>query len=206
MGLLLACAWTATLCHFLPYDNAFRSFVRFTTHKAFWFVLAPYNDESWLLEPPLFPTKFDTDIALIIKTGYGTQERVFAQLEALGLKADGTDNDRFLVVADFAAHHRQDGRDFEIHDMLAAAVAHNAIAGQGAADRVKKYTDLNAVIKEGKTEKAKKFAKEIGWELDAMKVGTIWPLISCSGSILTVASSYPPWSLHTRNWQARSGT
>ena len=57
--------------------------------------------DSWLLSSPgPYPVDFDSRVGILVKTGYGTRERLAAQLEVLGLGE--WDADRAVVVADFA--------------------------------------------------------------------------------------------------------
>ncbi|KAJ0107894.1 glycosyltransferase family 31 [Diaporthe amygdali] len=157
---------------FLPYDSPILSFLRLTSSKAFGTLRPPDADERLLLElPGQFPFT-DEEVAYIVKTGYGTQERVPALLEASGaLKAGSEYGDNILVVGDFATTLQLKGRTVLVHDVVAAAIEHEAVVKtqlQGT-ERIQKYRDMTSAIQQGRKEDAEQSSKAVGWELDALK-------------------------------------
>ena len=167
---VLAVCSTLGLFVFLPYDSAVLSFFRFSSHRTVSFIGRPFRDEHWVFRQPDFPLDFEKDVGLILKTGYGTQARIGAQLDALGPAHDTN----MIVIADFAGDYNHSGRSVPIHDMVAATAASPAaqtIAGSEQAARIEKHSHLTAAIRAGNLDEASRLAKSVGWELDALKVG-----------------------------------
>lgn len=173
MGLAVPVLLTITFWLFLPYDNHLILFIRFWSQKLGIFMHKPFRDDSWLFEPPKFPVDLSSDVALIIKTGYGTQARVPAQLDALGLTGRETGAEAVLIIGDFTkppTQDRGDGRDYVIHDMIAAALDSAALGASANSERLDKYRSLAAAIQGNRDGEAREISKSVGWELDAMKV------------------------------------
>lgn len=175
--LLVLLAWTVALWIFLPYDNPFILFLQFTTSRFASFFRSSTDDERLLLEKPgRFPFT-DDEVAYIVKTGYGTQERVPALLDAS--KSIGTGSkyaeDNILVVGDFAGDLDFQGRPVVVHDMVAAVMEHEAVVAMPVknTERMQKYGNMTLAITEGKLEEAEQYSKAVGWELDALKVGRL---------------------------------
>lgn len=170
---LVILVWSAIAWMFLPYDSPFFSFWRLTSSKVSGTFRSSNADERLLLElPGQFPFT-DEEVAYIVKTGYGTQERVPALLEASGaLKAGSEYGDNILVVGDYATKLELKGRTVLIHDVVAAAIEHEAIANAQtqSSERINKYGDLKSAIQQGRKEDAEQLSKAMGWELDALKV------------------------------------
>ncbi len=114
-GLLATCSSLALLL-FLPHDSSVLAFARFTTYKAV-LLGTPFRDEQWLLRPPRFPVDLTTDVAFIIKTGYATQHRIPAQLDALGLQGSWAGDGNILVLGDFSTRYTYNGKEVRIFDM-----------------------------------------------------------------------------------------
>lgn len=174
MTLLVLLTWTVALWIFLPYDSPFVLFLQFTTARFTSLFRSPTDDERLLLERPgRFPFT-DDEVAYIIKTGYGTQERVFALLEATASIGAGSryDEDNIVIVADFAANLDIQGRPVVVHDMVAAVIEHEAVVQTPIknTERMQKYENMTLAITEGRREEADRYSKAVGWELDALKV------------------------------------
>lgn len=175
-GLVLL-AWFAIAWMFLPYDSPLFSFLRLTSSKVSGTFRSPNADERLLLELPGQYPFTDEEVAYIVKTGYGTQERVPALLEASGaLRAGGEYGDNILVVGDFATTLELKGRTVPIHDVIAAAVEHEAVVETQiqTTERIQKYRDMIIAIEQGRKEDADQSSKAVGWELDALKVLDLW--------------------------------
>lgn len=189
MTLLVFGAWTVALWIFLPPDNPFVLFLQFTTSRFASVFRSPTDDERLLLERPgRFPFT-DDEVAYIVKTGYGTQERVPALLEATRAIGAGSkyDEDNILVVADFTGELEIMGRPVVVHDMVEAVMKHDAIVKTPLENtaRMQKYGNMTLAITEGRTEEATQYSKAVGWELDALKVGSFSLLLPARLSLLT---------------------
>ncbi|KAG8170173.1 hypothetical protein KVR01_000918 [Diaporthe batatas] len=170
-GLVLL-VWFAIAWMFLPYDSPLFSFLRLTSSKVSGSFRPPDADERLLLELPGQYPFTDEEVAYIVKTGYGTQERVPALLEASGaLKPGGEYGDNILVVGDFATTLELKGRTVAIHDVVAAAIEHEAVVETQiqSTERLQKYRDMTHAIEQGRKEDAEQSSKAAGWELDALK-------------------------------------
>lgn len=180
VAVLVVLVWFAIAWMFLPYDSPFFSFLRLTSSKVSGTFRSPNADERLLLElPGQFPFT-DEEVAYIVKTGYGTQERVPALLEASGgLKAGSEYGDNILVVGDFATKLELKGRAVLIHDMVAAAIEHEAVAKTPiqSTERIHKYGNMTLAIQQGRKEDAEQSSGAMGWELDALKV--LGPRLGC---------------------------
>ena len=171
---LVFLTWLAVLWISLPYDSTVLSWLRLRTSILFSFFRSPTDDERLLLERPgRFPFA-DDEVAYIVKTGYGTQERVPALLEASRSIGTGSKyaEDNILVVGDFAAELDVEGKTVVIHDMVAAAMEHEAVVKMPVknTERWYKYGNMTLAIKEGRKTEAEQYSKAVGWELDALKV------------------------------------
>lgn len=158
----------------LPYDNAVRLSVRFNVHRALSLVPGPFTRERWLYEEPMFPVNWAHDVAIILKTGYGTQERVGAWFEALSaaINPEGV-----LVVGDFDSTLELGGTpslgSVRVHDVVAEVLdgePHPQCKAEGSCPRVGKYRALSAAISAGEDDLARNLSGKFGWELDAVKV------------------------------------
>ncbi|EJT81353.1 hypothetical protein GGTG_01336 [Gaeumannomyces tritici R3-111a-1] len=168
-ALAAALVWNLIVLFFLPADSRILLFFRFTTHRVLSLLPTPYTNEDWFFEPPRFPIDWGNDVAFILKTGYGTKARLPAQLDAFGMKLAGARDEAVLVVGDFSSHHQTDGQDFQVRDMLAAAMENEALASFQDAKRIRVYREMTEAIKAGKDGPALEIGKKFGWELDAMK-------------------------------------
>ncbi|CAN8098709.1 unnamed protein product [Discula destructiva] len=172
--LLVSLALTVAFWIFLPYDNPFILFLQFTSARVAVSFHSSADDERLLLEKPgRFPFA-DDEVAYIVKTGYGTQERVPALLEAsqsIGVGTDKYEDDNMIVVGDFAGELDFQGRKVAVHDMVAAVMEHQAVLNTEMhnSERQRKYREMTLAIQEGRREEAVKYSKAVGWELDALK-------------------------------------
>lgn len=154
----------------LPYDNALRSSARFNTHRLVAFLRGPLKNERWLYEPAPFPVDWSRDVAIILKTGYGTHERALAWIEAL---PSGINPENVVVVGDFHAQLEtrtgaQSG--LKVHDVVERIVDETpTICGGARCPRAEKYMNLKAAVSAGEDELARNYSRSFGWELDAMK-------------------------------------
>lgn len=175
IAIIVLLTWLTVLWISLPFDSSVLSWIRLMTAKAFGIIRSPNDDERLLLEQPgRFPFT-DDEVAYIVKTGYGTQERVPALLEASwrarARHEDEDEDDNILLVGDFATELNFQGRTIVIHDMVAAAMEHDAVVKTSVknTERSYKYGNMTLAIKDGKKKEAEEYSKAVGWDLDALK-------------------------------------
>ncbi|KUI65676.1 Glycoprotein-N-acetylgalactosamine 3-beta-galactosyltransferase 1 [Cytospora mali] len=157
----------------LPYDNAIRLSVRFNTQRLLSLVTGPFISERWLYEEPTFPVDWAYDVAIILKTGYGTQERALAWFEALPM---GINPESVLVVGDFDFELKngvETSMGMKVHDVVAGVLERRPCSRSKSESppcpRVEKYRSLRAAISAGREELARNLSGSFGWELDAVK-------------------------------------
>lgn len=158
----------------LPPDHPIILSARLATHKFLSHFPSLYNNDKWIFRPSQFPVDMHGDIATILKTGYGTWNRLPAQLEALGWALNETrgQGQSIMVVGDYSSHFQSDQHDFSVHDMLAAAEGSDALYGMERGNRLELYHRLNDAIRSGEDDVVHQLNREHGWELDAMKVSS----------------------------------
>ena len=154
----------------LPYNNKVVLIVRWHLNAV---TGATTIDERWLFEPPLFPISTD-DVAVLIKTGYSTQARLTASLEAV---SDAFNPRNLIVIGDYStslgSHFSCNDTEVPVHNALAWLIDREHIPQQLNISRLKHYSELTAAIAAGDTELAFSVGKAFGWELDAMKASSI---------------------------------
>lgn len=157
----------------LPYDNAIRLSLRLNRQKVIAFLFGPLRSDRWIYEDPVFPVDWSQDVAIILKTGYGTQERATAWLDAL---SNGINPENVVTVGDFASNLRARGSvtpGWKVHDVVSEMFGgqDNTFTQQDlSSPRAGKYRTLGATIAAGEDELARNLSGSFGWELDAMKV------------------------------------
>lgn len=174
ISFLVLLTWIVVLWIALPYDNPLILFVQFSSSRLAALFRSPTADERLLFSAPgQFPFT-DDEVAYVVKTGYGTQERLPALLEASKSIGTGTKyaEDNILVVGDFVGRFEFQGRPIVIHDMVAAVMENEAILATQtrATERMQKYKNMTTAIQMGDKEEATRYSKAVGWELDALKV------------------------------------
>jgi hypothetical protein len=160
---LLILTWS-----FLPNDNVVYLAVRFNFGRLLGLARGSgTGKDAWLWRRAKYPLDLKRDVGLLIKTGYGTRQRVPAQLQAFGL--DLKDESDFVVVGDFTQLNRTEGEPL-IYDAVGGLLNEKAVSRLENSPRFAKYQHLNAAIEEGHEERAKDLGRSFGWELDALKV------------------------------------
>lgn len=153
----------------LPHDNTARLSIRFNAQKLAAFLTGPLRNDRWLYEDPAFPVNWSRDVAIVLKTGFGTQERATAWLEALPV---GISPESVIIVGDFESRlvaKVQDSHQmaFDIHNVVADVVQdYGQTSPRGA-----KYRTLASTVVAGEYDLARNLSSSFGWELDAIKVG-----------------------------------
>ncbi|EER25784.1 hypothetical protein CPC735_042280 [Coccidioides posadasii C735 delta SOWgp] len=180
--------WTA-----LPYDSSIRLALRFNLNA----LGSPFTSQRLFVKPPAFPVTISKDAGIILKSGFGTKDRISAWLE-WHQERSFVD---ILVVGDFATqpgqHYNYSGRQLNVHDLLALMLENGSLPPGLSHPRLLKYSNLTAAIATGDTNLALELSKSFGWELDAMKVvifyraehqlvdpfdlflGLSWPINAC---------------------------
>ncbi|KAH8905208.1 hypothetical protein BR93DRAFT_881329 [Coniochaeta sp. PMI_546] len=150
----------------LPYDAKFRLWLNMRARESMWTPRA--SDLKWLSKPAAYPVDWKRDVGIIMKSGFGTQHRIPAWLEAVREVGD------LVFIADFATkpgeHYSKDGRQLPVHDAVGTLFGQGVFSGSDLEQpRAEKYRNMSAAIARGDADAAKEMSKKFGWELDAMK-------------------------------------
>ncbi|SPQ21513.1 51df190b-7808-476b-a99f-dffb60a7d76f [Thermothielavioides terrestris] len=142
----------------LPYDSAVRLAFRFNFKRleAAW---TTRPSERWVYaQPPPSSANFDLgrDVLVVLKTGYGTKDRVPAWFDALSNVNAFRD---VLIIADYEGQGAQGDEDYPYSFKYRGERLR----------RIRKYNELSEAISEGDEALALQHCKSFGWELDAMK-------------------------------------
>ncbi|KAL2017366.1 hypothetical protein VTK56DRAFT_2289 [Thermocarpiscus australiensis] len=153
----------------LPYDNVARLAFRWN-FKALTAAWTPRPSERWVYAQPEFPVDLGQDVLVILKTGYGTRERVPAWLDSLSNVNAFRD---ILVIADYASqpggHFQYRDQELPVHDMVKRSLSHRALSAHKSHPRVLKYRQLAKAVASGDDALGLQLSREFGWELDALK-------------------------------------
>ncbi|KAI1375616.1 glycosyltransferase family 31 protein [Hypoxylon crocopeplum] len=169
LGLL---AFLFILYTLTPYDSLPRSFFRFQHNVLQDYYQNVHPSDSWLFKPPPYPVDPDNDIAIIVKTGYGTRKRVSKALQALSNEsffADTIVTQDFPLLPDQKNFTLANGKEVPIIDIIGWNLERGALKGQEQQERVMKYTTLAEAVEGEEWMLADGLGKDMGWELDAMK-------------------------------------
>ena len=151
----------------LPSDSTVKSLIRFHWHRTSGYFSTPLNEQKWIFDADQYPVNFHNDVGLLIKTGYGTQDRVLPQMEAMGL--DGTRN-AVVVVGNFNGTLEGNGIKVEVIDVIEKLLSEPWVGAMKETPRAERYYEMHDAIADGNDEKAKAIAHESGWDLDVLKV------------------------------------
>ena len=180
----------------LPLDSPVRLGVYFNVHRVQLLLQGSgITRDAYLWrdypDRPPFPINWDTDVGVVVKTGYGTRKRLSAVVESLGFNPNvsNTQGEGFVVVSDWTpdetpeAHALLAADGKEVEWSYGAGVKLNVVdalgvmlkrVGQRVGDipRFRAYKDLLAAINDGDVETAWSVSHQHGWELDVSKVDT----------------------------------
>lgn len=169
--LLLILTALSTIYFFsLPYDHERRVAILWNWHHLT--ASSPETLDGWLTRTPAPKwTNWNDDVGVILKSGYGTQQRMPAWLEATSIP-----DSEIVLIADFATRPGEQilhgDRKLPVHDVVGRMMVEGALTSKEMGHgRFGKYLNLTATIKAGDVEQAQILVKNFGWELDAMKVG-----------------------------------
>ncbi len=158
--------------HLTPYDSPARSFFRFQQNNVEYYVQNKLPGDSWLFRKQRYPIDPDKDIGVILKTGYGTRHRVDAALQSLNNESFFSDT---IVVQDFPFIEEQknynlNGKTVQAIDIIGWNLARGALNGTKHLERISKYKHLAEAVAAEEWVLSDGIGKQMGWELDAMKV------------------------------------
>jgi hypothetical protein len=159
----------------LPYDNSLVLLIRWHLHSLRTIFSSPSS--SQFNTRPLFPLDLTTDVGIIVKTGYATQDRLAARLAAF---EPARDPSNLVLVGDYStavgAHFELPNnsgdarkRTIPVHNALAAMIGSGALLARPRAQRLLYYWNLTEALANGDEQRAGEIGKEYGWELDIMK-------------------------------------
>ncbi|CAJ2513012.1 Uu.00g011310.m01.CDS01 [Anthostomella pinea] len=165
------------LCLFIvyvstSYDSRLRSFLRFEHNVVEDYFQEHHPSDSWLFKKQRYPIDPDKDVGIILKTGYGTRNRVPVAIEALNNESFFADT---LVVQDFPPIQSQlhyalsNGKDIPVVDIIGWNLERGALKGKGHTERILKYKNMAEAIEAEEWALSDGLGKDMGWELDAMK-------------------------------------
>ncbi|KAI1661039.1 glycosyltransferase family 31 protein [Daldinia decipiens] len=155
-----------------PYDSRPRSFFRFQHNVMQDYYQNAIPSDSWLFKPQSYPIDPNNDIGIVIKTGFGTKQRVSAALQALSSESLNADT---IVVQDFPLFPDQknytlaSGKEVPVIDIIGWNIERGSLRGQEQQERVMKYINLADAVDGEEWMLADTLGKDMGWELDAMK-------------------------------------
>jgi hypothetical protein len=177
--LISLAAFVVLLYALTPYDSPVRSALRWQSTIATDIYQHHYPSDSWLQQQPRYPIDPDRDIGIIVKTGYGTRDRVPQVLAALGKENFRSE---ILVVQDYPVLDKQeyktvDGKDIKILDAIGWTLENKKIGVKDRNQRIIKYEHLADAIDAEEWFMSDTLSKGNGWELDAMKVCNWQPVL-----------------------------
>lgn len=152
-----------------PYDSSFRAFFRFHRNTVQGHLGGRHG---WITSAARYPTDIERDVGVIIKTGYGTRQRVPKLLAALADKSFVAD---MVIVQDYpvgleAGYAWPDGDAVPTIDAIGWLIENDLLKQQGHSERLSKYHSVVEAIQSEDWGHAEELARSVGWELDAMKV------------------------------------
>ncbi|KAH8645426.1 hypothetical protein BX600DRAFT_391294 [Xylariales sp. PMI_506] len=128
---------------------------------------------------PSYYLNLSEDVGLIVKTGYGTRERVPGQLQWIG---DGPRFRDMIVIGDYASTVEGDdfsyrGTRLQVHDAVAVTMQsvtrglspQDALAMIRSSGQLLNYTSFHVARAKNDSGVALSISQEFGWKLDALK-------------------------------------
>jgi hypothetical protein len=152
-----------------PYDSSFRAFYRFHRNTLQGYLA---NRHSWISSAGLHPVDIERNVGVIIKTGYGTRQRVPKLLAAIAEEKFVTDT---IVVQDYpvgleAQYTWPNGDVVPTIDAIGWLIQNDLLKEQEHSARLSKYSSVVEAIQAQDWAHAEELSRAVGWELDAMKV------------------------------------
>jgi hypothetical protein len=152
-----------------PYDSSFRAFYRFHRNTVQGHL---GNQHAWMKSAAQYPVDIKQDVGIIIKTGYGTRQRVPKLLAALADEDFIADT---VIVQDYptgleAGYTWPDGDAVPTIDAIGWLIQNELLREQEQSERLSKYHSVVEAIHGQGLARTEELARTVGWELDAMKV------------------------------------
>lgn len=148
--------------------------MRFSGDAAEDYMQNRYPSDSWLFRTQQYPVDMDNDIAIIVKTGYGTRRRVPVALAALSNETFFADT---VVVQDFPifeehqiSYQLANGKPVPAVDVVGWNLERGVLNSKTHLERISKYRHLAEAIEAEEWALSDGIGMDIGWELDALKV------------------------------------
>lgn len=154
---------------FLPNDHYLRAWGQFN----FGTLMQPTLTTAAFFQRPLpFPVSLADDVALVVKTGYGSQARLSGWVDIL---QNGQEFNNVLFTADFdvGSWHYQShykGQPIAIHNVAKMAMQRVSHFPSQSIARIEKYERMEAAMQKKDDALAQSLAKDFGWEMDSIKV------------------------------------
>lgn len=121
-------------------------------------------------QPPPHPVDMLSDVVVVMKSGYGTRDRIQGWLDA---HKDHVNLDKVLLVADYVANFsitaQGQKRTLQVHDAVRFTIDASVPPLPPDAKRVKNYNDFQDALAAGDAERLDRYSKEYGYDLDVMK-------------------------------------
>ncbi|KAI1872961.1 uncharacterized protein JN550_003835 [Neoarthrinium moseri] len=156
---------------FSPYDSLVRSSIRWQSTVASDYIQHKYPSDKWLYKEQRYPVDPNRDIAIILKTGYGTRKRVPEVVAAL---ANETFECDMLLLQDYPLLERQSfawpsGKNIPVVDIIGWMLETGKVINKDKNQRITEYESLSDAIDAEDWFMSDTLSKGNGWELDAMK-------------------------------------
>lgn len=130
-------------------------------------------NDRWISKSSPFHVGTD-DVAMLIKTGFSTQERLAAKLKATSNAGSPRNT---VLVGDYStsagSHFSCNNIEVPVHNALAWMINRENISPQLNVSRLKYYSELTSAIAARDRELALSIGQTHGWELDIMKASSI---------------------------------
>ncbi|KAL2074848.1 hypothetical protein VTL71DRAFT_8627 [Oculimacula yallundae] len=155
----------------LPYDNKVVLIVRIKSEKIRYFAKGTFSSHEKHARPPgTYPVEV-SEVGMIIKTGYGTRDRLRARLQTMG---EGWNSGNTLIAGDYSSRKGRKGdllknRDeMEVYDILEGLLDEEGIDQDSK--RMVLYRQLQkAIVNLDVDENVPDSILNLGWELDILK-------------------------------------
>ncbi|KAL8414320.1 hypothetical protein RB594_005519 [Gaeumannomyces avenae] len=128
------------------------------------------DEQVFSNQPPPHPVDMLQDAVVILKSGYGTRDRIQGWLDA---HVKHLNIEKLFLVADYEANFSitaQGGKHtLQMYDSVRFTIDASVPPLPPDTKRVKNHNDLQNAIAAGDTERLDRFTKEFGYEIDVMK-------------------------------------
>lgn len=152
----------------IPFDSPIRLAIRFNFNALLSTARPRSTNQQWTSQRPAFPVNVFEDVVFIVKSGFGTNERIPAWLES---HEENRDLKNILLIGDFDSQpgYSYNGRKLPLYDPVPSMLEKGSFPDL-LHPRLLKYSNLSTAITSGDANLASTFSRSFGWELDALKV------------------------------------